>query len=169
MLPRNWKRWADMARNFSSQAKRNINATSADEPLLVLVEITHADLAVPARFVNDTADIDVEGHTFLACRFDLTLPDDQDEQVPSAKLEVDNIGRELTQWLEYSGGGKGARCRLIMVLRSNPSNLEFDMTMDLSGLVVTNFRVSGDLGFKNTLMQSACTMRFDPTTSPGIF
>lgn len=158
-----------MARNFSPQARRNINATSADEPLLVLVEITHADLAVPARFVNDTVGIEVEGNTFVKCRFDLTLPDDQDEQVPSAKLEVDNIGRELTQWLEYSGGGKGARCRLIMVLRSNPSNLEFDMTMDLSGLVVTNFRVSGDLGFKNTLMQSASTMRFDSTTSPGIF
>lgn len=158
-----------MARNFSPQAKRNVNATSADEPLLTLIEITHSDLEVPARFVNDTVDIEVEGNTFFACRFDLSLPDDQDEQVPSAKLEVDNIGRELTQWLEVSQGGAGAKCRLIMVLRSNPSNLEFDMTMDLTGLAITNYRVSGDLGFKNTLMQSAVTVRFDPMTSPGNF
>ena len=158
-----------MARNLSNQGKRNINATSPDEPLIELIEITHVGLAIPARFANDTADISVEGNTYHACRFELSLPDDQDKQVPSAKLSVDNIGRELTQWLEVSQGGAGAKCRLIMVLRSSPSNLEFDMTMDLTGLSITNFRVNGDLGFKNTLMQSAVTMRFDPTTTPGVF
>lgn len=158
-----------MARQFSQAGTRNVIATSADEPLLALIEITHPDLEVPVRFVNDTADIEVEGDTYFKCWFDLALPDDRDEQVPAAKLEVDNIGRELTQWLEVSGGGAGAQCRLLMVLRSNPSNIEFDMTMDLTGLVITNTRVTGDLGFKNTLMQSAVTVRFDPSTAPGIF
>ncbi|RSE85583.1 DUF1833 family protein [Achromobacter denitrificans] len=158
-----------MARSLSSAAARNVLATSADEPLLVAIEILHPDLAVPARFVNDTTDIAIEGNNFFACRFDLTLPDDQDEQVPEARLEVDNVGRELTVWLEQSQGGRGARCRMLMVLRSNPNNLEFDMTMDLTGLEITNFRVSGSLGFKNTLMQSAVAVRFDPLTSPGNF
>lgn len=158
-----------MTRPLSATAARNVLATSADEPLLVAIEILHAELAVPARFVNDTADIEIEGNSFFACRFDLTLPDDQDEQVPEARLEVDNIGRELTQWLEQSQGGKGAKCRMLMVLRSNPGNLEFDMTMDLTGLEITNFRVTGNLGFKNTLMQSAVAVRFDPSTSPGNF
>lgn len=166
---RYWKRWGDMSRSLSSNATRNVLATSADEPLLTLIEITHPELMAPARFVNDTIDIDVEGNKFSSCRFDLTLPDDQDEQIPEAKLEVDNIGRELTQWLEVSQGGKGARCRIIMVLRSSPENIEFDMTMDLTGLVVTNFRVSGVLGFKHSLMQAAVAVRFDPTTSPGNF
>lgn len=158
-----------MTRSLSTTAARNVLATSADEPLLAAIEITHPDLEVPARFVNDTTDITIDGNTFFACRFDLTLPDDQDEQVPQARLEVDNIGRELTQWLEQSQGGKGAKCRMLMVLRSNPDNLEFDMTLDLTGLEITNFRVSGDLGFKNTLMQSAVAVRYDPSTSPGIF
>ncbi|MGY6272442.1 DUF1833 family protein [Achromobacter denitrificans] len=158
-----------MARNFSSQAKRNVNATSADEPLLSAIEILHPALEVPARFVNDTAPIELEGNHFFDTRFDLTLPDDQDEQLAEARLEVDNIGRELTQWLEKSQGGKGAKCRILMVLRSNPDNMEFDMTMDLTGLGVTNFRVSGALGFKNTLMQSAVAVTFNPTTSPGNF
>lgn len=158
-----------MSRSLSTAAARNIMATSADEPLLAAIEITHPELEVPARFVNDTKDITIEGNTFFACRFDLTLPDDQDQKVPQARLEVDNIGRELTQWLEQSQGGKGAKCRMLMVLRSNPENLEFDMTLDLTGLEITNFRVSGDLGFKNTLMQSAVAVRYDPTTSPGNF
>lgn len=158
-----------MTRSLSSAAARNVLTTSADEPLLAAIEITHPGLEVPARFVNDTLDITIEGNTFFACRFDLTLPDDQDEQVPQARLEVDNIGRELTQWLEQSQGGAGAKCRIIMVLRSAPSNIEFDMTLDLTGLEISNFRVTGDLGFKNTLMQSAVTVRFDPSTAPGAF
>lgn len=158
-----------MTRSLSSAAARNVLATSADEPLLAAIEITHPGLEVPARFVNDTLDILIEGNTFFACRFDLTLPDDQDEQVPQARLEVDNIGRDLTQWLEQSQGGAGAKCRIIMVLRSAPSNIEFDMTLDLTGLEITNFRVTGVLGFKNTLMQSAVTVRFDPSTTPGVF
>lgn len=158
-----------MPRQFSNAGRRNVLATSADEPLITLIEIMHPGLTVPARFANDTVDIVVEGNTFVACRFDVTLPDDQGEQVPSARIEVDNVGRELTYWLEASGGGKGAKCRLIMVLRSSPSNLEFDMTMDLAGLAITNERVAGDLGFKNTLMQPAVTVRYDPTTAPGVF
>ncbi|AYD65298.1 DUF1833 domain-containing protein [Achromobacter sp. B7] len=158
-----------MTRSLSIAAARNVLATSADEPLLIAIEILHAELEVPARFVNDTSDIEIEGNKFFACRFDLTLPDDQDEQVPEARLEVDNIGRELTQWLERSQGGKGAKCRTLMVLRSNPGNLEFDMTMDLAGLEISNLRVNGSLGFKNTLMQSAVTVRYDPSTAPGVF
>lgn len=158
-----------MTRSLSNAAVRNVLATSADEPLLAAIEILHQDLAVPARFVNDTADIHIEGSRFLACRFDLDLPDDQDEQEPEAKLEVDNVGRDLTQWLEQSQGGKGAKCRILMLLRSTPHNLEFDMTLDLTGLEINNFRVSGRLGFKNTLKQSAVTVRHDPTSTPGIF
>ncbi|MFY3082042.1 DUF1833 family protein [Achromobacter xylosoxidans] len=158
-----------MTRSLSSAAARNVLATSADEPLLAAIEITHSELEVPARFVNDTQNIIIEGNEFFACRFDMTLPDDRDEQVPQARLEVDNIGRDLTRWLEESQGGRGAKCRVLMVLRSSPDNLEFDMTLDLTGLVITNYRVSGDLGFKNTLMQSAVAVRYDPSTSPGIF
>lgn len=158
-----------MTRQLSTAGTRNVLATSADEPLIQLIEITHPELAVPARLANDTDDLVVDGNNFIACRFDLSLPDDIDEQTPTAKLEVDNVGRELTHWLEVSRGGKGAKCRLIMVLRSSPSNLEFDMTMDLTGLAITNTRVSGDLGFKNTLMQAGVTVRYDPTTAPGIF
>lgn len=158
-----------MPRQLSQAASRNVLSTSTDAPLLAAIEITHPELAVPARFVNDTEDLFIRGERFFACRFDLTLPDDQDQQLSEAKLEVDNVARELTLWLDRSQGGKGAKCRMLMVLRATPDNLEFDMTMDLSGLAITNLRVSGSLGFKNTLMQSAVAVRFDTTTAPGIY
>lgn len=154
---------------YSTPARRNLLATSADEPMLELLEITHPDLAVPIRVVNDVQSITVQGNEFIACPFTLARPDDVDQQTPTAKISVDNIGRELTQWLEYSNGGKGARCRIMAVMRSSPSVIEFDMTLDLSGLSINNQTVDGSLGFQNTLMQPAVTIRYDPITSPGMF
>jgi len=154
---------------YSTNARRNLLATSADEPMLELLEITHADLSVPIRVVNDVQNITVQSNEFIACPFTLSRPDDVDQQTPAAKVSVDNIGRELTQWLEYSNGGKGARCRIMAVLRSSPNVLEFDMTLDLSGLSINNYTVEGSLGFQNTLMLPAVAIRFDPVRSPGLF
>lgn len=158
-----------MPRSYTEPARRNLLATSADEPFLVLLEITHPELTAPIRVVNDSQNIVVEGNEFIACAFRITLPDDIDQQVPEARLEVDNIGRELTQWLEYSQGGKGAKCRIMQVLRSDPDTVEFDMTLDLSGLSVDNFVVRGQLGFQDTLGQPAVKLRFDPNTAPGLW
>lgn len=154
---------------YSTNARRNLLATSADEPMLELAEITHKDLEVPIRVVNDTVDIVVNGETFIACPFSLSRPDDVDQQTPTAKLSVDNIGREMTQWLEVSGGGKGARCRMMAVMRSSPDVLEFDMTMDLTGLSISNEKVDGNLGFQNTLALPAVAVRYDPLSSPGLY
>ena len=158
-----------MADNYSDVARQNLLATSADEPFLVAIEITHPDLSIPARFVNDSVNLTILGAQFFATAFRVALPDDKEQQVPQARLEVDNVGRELTQWLEYSRGGKGARCRIIQVLRSDPNVIEFDMTLDLTGLSIDNMTVSGVLGFQNTLGQSAVAVRFDPQTSPGLW
>lgn len=158
-----------MTHKYTEAGRRNLYATSAEEPFLVLLEITHPELDESIRVVNDSANITVQGKEFVACPFDITLPDDIAEQVPQATLSVDNIGRELTQWLEYSRGGKGAKCRIIQVLRSYPDVLEFDMTLDMSGISIDNQVVSSQLGFQNTLLLPAVTMRYDPFTTPGAY
>lgn len=159
----------DARMTYTNQGLRVLNATSADEPLLEMIEITHPDLAIPARFVNDTIDLVSNGNTFFATSFRLARPDDVDQQTPTAKLSVDNIGRELTQWLEVSNGGKGARCRILAVLRSDPNTYQFDMTLDLSGISITNMEVASTLGFQHTLMQPAVAVRYDPFSAPGSF
>lgn len=156
-----------MATTYTAAGRRNLLATSADEPFLVLLEITHPDLSVPVRVVNDTVNITARGNEYVACPFALILPDDVAEQVPKAQLRVDNIGRELTQWLEYSNGGKGAKCRIIQCLRSDPDVFEYDMTLDMSGIAIDNLAVTADLGFQNTMMQAAVAVRYDPKTTPG--
>ena len=156
-------------RNYSASARQNLLATSADEPFLILLEITHADLVVPVRVVNDTQNLTSNASEFIACPFDITLPDDVSGQVPQAKLEIDNIGRDLTQWLEYSRGGQGAICRIMQVMRSDPNVIEFDMTLDLMNMVITNETVTGILGFQNMLNRTGTVTTFTPQTAPGLW
>jgi hypothetical protein len=156
-------------RNFSAAARENLLATSADEPFLVLLEITHADLAVPVRVVNDTQNMTSNGIEYIGCPFNVTLPDDVAGQMPQAQLEVDNIGRDLTQWLEYSRGGQGARCRIMQVMRSDPNAIEFDMTLDLTNMKITNETVSGSLGFENMLYRTGTIPTFTPQNAPGLW
>ena len=156
-------------RNYSTAAKQNLLATSADEPFLILLEITHADLATPIRVVNDVQNIIVNGNTYIAMPFRVNLPDDVKGQIPQATLEVDNIGRELTQWLEVSGGGQGAKCKIMQVLRSDPNDVEFEITLDLTNLSITNEVVSGQLGFLNTLGKVSTVPNFTPATAPGLW
>lgn len=154
---------------YSPKARRNLLSTSADEPFLILLEITHPELEVPIRVVNDNQAITVLGNEFIACPFDITLPDDIGEQVPKAQLSVDNIGRELTEWLEYSNGGAGAKCRIMQIMRSDPDLIEYDITLDMSGMSITNETVAAELGFQNTLNQPAVAVRYDPGSAPGLW
>ena len=156
-------------REFSAAARENLLATSANEPFLVLLEITHADLAVPVRVVNDTQNLTSNEIEFIGCPFNVTLPDDVAGQMPQAQLEVDNIGRDLTQWLEYSRGGQGARCRIMQVMRSDPNTIEFDMTLDLTNMKITNETVSGSLGFENMLNRTGTIPTFTPQNAPGLW
>jgi hypothetical protein len=155
--------------SLSTKARQNVLATSADEPLLILLEITHPELSIPVRIVNNTEKITSNGNEFIPCPFDFTMPDDAGDQLPQAKLSIDNIGRELTQWLEYSNGGTGAQCRAMVVLPSEPNNRQLDITMDMSGISITNTKVTATLGYGNSYGLPAVAVRYDPTSTPGAF
>jgi len=156
-------------RNFSDNAKENLLAVSADEPFLILLEITHPDLPTPIRVVDDVQNVTSNGEEFIALPFRISLPDDIGGQIPQATLEVDNVGRELTTWLEISRGGVGAKCRVMQILRSDPDIVELDITLDLTQLIINNQSVQGKIGFLNVLNQAGTSTTFTPTTAPGLW
>jgi hypothetical protein len=102
-----------MSRTYSLTAHRQLHGTVSADPPLVLLEITHPDLPDPVRVVGDSQDITSGGHVFSGMGFRVTLPDEAQGQQPTANLSVDNVGRELMQWIESSAGGRGARVRFM--------------------------------------------------------
>lgn len=158
-----------MARNYSTAFRGTVNSTSAREAPLLLLEITHPGLASPLRVVNDTQDLVSNANTYTALPFRARLPDDLEQGLPRAELSIDNIGKELVQWLEASGGGQGASCRMMQVMRSAPNVIEFEITLDLTNLHMDAMQVSGTLGFENLLDRPACTWVYKPEIAPGLF
>lgn len=158
-----------MARNYSSAYKSTLAQTSAIEAPLMLLEITHPALAQPVRAVSDTLDITSNGNLFVAVPFRCSLPEDMENQLPKARLAIDNVGRELTYWLEVSGGGEGSSVRLMQVMRSVPDLIEWEITMQLANVSLSMGEVSADLNFENLFARPAAAVQYRPDTAPGVF
>ena len=158
-----------MSRQYSSQFKSTLAKVSAEEAPLVLLEISHASLTTPVRVVNDMQDLTSNGNLFIACPFRYVLPDDFENQLPKARLAVDNVGRDLMYWIETSAGGNGSTVKMMQVMRSRPDTVEWSITMNLYNVQVTMKEVSAELGFENLFAKPAVLLQYRPDNSPGIF
>ena len=154
--------------SYSANYKEKVSATSGEAPVYLL-EITHPQLALPIRVVADNADFVHQGNTFTAFNFELGLPDDTAGKLPRGQLRIDNVGRELTQWLEASQGGRGAEVRIITVMRDAPNFVEDEITCDLLGVKQDILDVRASVGYDDVLNKQALVMRYDPSNTPGLF
>lgn len=154
--------------SYTAHFHEETGSTSGTAPV-ILLEISHAQLATPIRVVNDNSDLVSDGDTYTAFAFRVTLPTDIAGQLPRATLTIDNVGRELTQWLDASNGGKGAQVRFMQVMRDTPDVIEYDITLDLLNVSQTLSTVSAELGYDDTLNLPGLPITYRPDVAPGIF
>ncbi|HDR9585263.1 TPA: DUF1833 family protein [Burkholderia stabilis] len=136
---------------------------------LILLELSHALLGEPLRFVNDNRDIVSNGRRYIACAFQFVWPDDQDQQAPAAQLSISNIGGGLGAFFERTHGGKGTRITARQIMRSNPDFVEDELRLDLRNIEVTMQAVTGQLGYTRILDIPGTAYTYRPETAPGIF
>ena len=158
-----------MARTYSSEFKSTLAQVSAPEAPLVILEINHPDLATPVRVVNDTQNITSNGDLYVGVPFRCTLPDDFENQLPKARLSVDNSSRELMYWIETSNGGSGSTVTMSQIMRSRPDTVEWSITMNLYNVNCSMNEISGELGYENLFSRKAIALQYRPSNSPGIF
>jgi hypothetical protein len=106
---------------------------------------------------------------YLACAFHIQFPDDVSGSMPRVPISIDNIGRELTQWLETSQGGRDASVRIMQVMRDTPDVIEQECTLFLLNTNQSMTTISGQLGYENVLDQPALGAIQTPQLQPGIF
>ncbi len=147
---------------------RALRASAPDAAVLTALEVSHPDLAAPVRVVNDSRDHTLGGEAYTALRFEARLTDDTEGRAPRAELSIDNVGRDLMQWIEAAGGGVGATVRAMQFL-AGESAPDWEMTLDVASVRADQERVTVQLGFDPLLGRSAVALRHDPQTSPGLF
>jgi hypothetical protein len=158
-----------MPKEFSAAYKSTLAEVNAPEAPLILLEIDHAELDEPVRVVNDTQDLTSNGNLYVGFPFRCVLPDDFENQLPKARLSIDNVSRDLMYWIETTGGGQGSTATFKQVLRSNPDLVEWQIQMSLFNVNVTMQEISAELGFENLFGKPAVSFRYNPTNSPGLF
>lgn len=158
-----------MAKTYSTTYFETTNSMEGKEFPLILLEVTHADLPSAIRVVNDRTDLVHNGDTFVRMGFDITLPDDPESGTPEARLTMDNVGREMVSWLEIADWNNPTTVRIIQVLRSAPNIVEWDITMGMKNISMSQSQVVGTLTFEDQLGLPAVAVTYTPQTAVGLF
>lgn len=157
-----------MPKQYTDNFRERTGSTSGEEAVYLL-EITHPQLGSPVRIARDAQDVVSNGNTYIGLAFDIQLPEDLAQSLPRAPIRIDNVGRELTQWIDQSKGGKGAQVRVMQVMRDDPDTIEYDVTLDLLNVRQNGAHVIGELGYEDTLNLPALAETYRPDNIPGIF
>lgn len=143
-------------------------ASETGEGLLILLTIDHDDLSAPIRVVNNNVNIESRSNTYIAFPFTIILPSDNPESPPTARLEIDNVSREIGETIRSISS---APTVLIEVVRTD----DFDtLEMSFPQLKLRNVRfdaskVVGDVLSEDIQLEPYPSTTFNPSNSPGLF
>lgn len=145
-------------------------SSSSDVVFLALLTFTIPDRPdiPPLRVVNNTVNIVSRGLTFQAYPFNLTMPDDQPDKIPTVSIEISNIDRALMIWLR---GFPVAPQLMVEVI----TNVNYDVVERSIGYLKLEYIDYDALSIKGTLsLDNGLARRFpgddyDPVQFPGLY
>jgi hypothetical protein len=157
-----------MTRPLTAATRRAIFVPETDEVFLTLLTLNHASLESPLRVTSDAVDTTSRGNLFTAYPFDLSLPDDNEERAPRARLSIDNIDRTIIRAIRSLDTPPEV---LIEIVRAaDPDTVE----ASFSDFKLTNVRydahlVQGDLSVEDFTTEPFPSSVFSPSLFPGLF
>lgn len=151
---------------ISESLKQEAWSQESDLPL-VLLEIDHADLAVPIRVVNNKENITSNGEEYTAFPFEIVLPSSQDDGPPQAKLRIDNVSREIGEAIRTISGPPSVTIRVIR--RQTPDIVEAEFEgMILRKVNYDALSVEGNIEFEDLTREAYPGYSFNPANYPGV-
>jgi hypothetical protein len=151
---------------LSPNANAAANAISSPIAWLTLLTFT-LDGQEPLRVVNNTLDVVSRGNTFLACGFEIILPTDDGEAMPTVKLTLPNADREIIEWIR--GFPTAPNLMMEIVLSNDPDTVE--RSIDWMRLVNVNYdalQITGTLAVENVLSAGFPGERYSPVRFPAL-
>lgn len=134
---------------------------------LVLLEIDHADLAVPICVVNDKIDVTSNSVLYTAFPFEIILPDSREDAPPRAQLRIDNVSREIAQAIRSISTPPSVSLKIIR--RETPDIIEAEFSgMRLVTVPFDVLSVSGYLEFEDLTREPYPAHNFNPSSYRGI-
>lgn len=158
-----------MPRTVSALARQAMYAPQTGECFLVLLELSHPNMAVPIRVTSDSVSTFSQASTFQAFPFQISMPADTDDAPPRVELAIDAIDRSIIQAVR-SLSGAPLTVRQWIVLASTPDTVEAGpFEFDLREVEYDAFEVRGSLRYTDLAAEPYPSDEFSPSNTPGIF
>jgi len=154
---------------FSQNFRKQLQSTDDGDGILLLIIIEGTKLGGPVHVVSDTRDWVIGDIAYIGLPVRFSFPTDQAGSSSSAQITIDNVSRELVQEIEALQFGDLLDITLRLVTRNNPTFVEWEYPATLQRATMTTAQIVLSMGDDTLLRQSACLLRYDPITVPGVF
>jgi hypothetical protein len=155
-------------RTLTQATRLAIMGEETTDVFLFLLALTHPELDT-LYFVNDTRPCVSNGVTYMAFPFDLTLPDDREDQITSIRLTINNIDRRIVEAVRRVD--TPAVFVLSLIRAAEPDVViagPFDCT--LRNVSYNAQTVSGDITPMEPILNEPYPQHlFDPSHFPALF
>lgn len=143
-------------------------AQQTDRVLLECLTIEHATLTTPVRLVRDRVNLVRAAGTFLAFPFEITFPDQRDDQLPSVELRLDNVDRTISAAIEALTSEPTVTVEVVPL--DDPNTVEAGpFVLTLRNINYDASSIRGQLAFEDVLNEPFPEGTFTPKDFPGIF
>lgn len=137
--------------------------------VLQFLEISAPSFPDTLRLVNDSINWTIDGQEYLAMPFRIKLPTDASGTAGSIDIEMDNVGRNMTEELERLPPNEMVMARIRLSDRDDPGNFFRDIPMPIVRVSVNATSATATASMDSVMRQQACRLRANSFTLPGIF
>jgi Domain of unknown function (DUF1833) len=137
--------------------------------VLQFLEISAPSFPDTLRLVNDSINWTVNGQEYIAMPFRIKLPTDASGTAGSIDIEMDNVGRNMTEELERLPPNEMVMARIRLSDRDDPGNFFRDIPMPIVRVSVNANSATATASMDSVMRQQACRLRANEFTLPGIF
>lgn len=158
-------------RNISAGAMRELFAQHSGAAMLACLTFDHPSMTTPARIVNNTENITFNGNTYSALPFELTLPDDIEDKIPSLEIRIDNVERTLVDLLRSVVDDLPAVTVDIVRVQGGTVTREIGpLSLSLMQSEINTDAVTLTVGHAIDILNEPATQEiFNPGMAPGLF
>lgn len=158
-----------MPRPLSAPALRAVHAAETGEVIASLLTLSHPSLPEPIRVVNNAEGVISQGRVYLACPFELTLPQESEEAPPNPTVRIANADLRISQAIEVISGGP-IEVELRLVLLSSPDKTEAGPYLfALRSITCSEDVIEGQLRYEDIAHDAYPSELISPSSFPALF
>jgi hypothetical protein len=157
-----------MSRPITPESHAAFYAAETEEVFVILLTLTHPDMAEPLRVSSDAVDTDSRGNIFIAYPFNLSLPDDEDNRPPRARLAIDNIDRQIMQAVRQLTSSPTVLLEIVRAAAPDVVEAKFE-DFRFTNISYDSHMIEGDLTVEDFTAEPYPAASFSPSLFPGLF